>query len=81
MLAGEVFYGIDKNDWISAGEFSWQNNSDVKVFGFDAKPEARYIKIVVSDGVGGFGSGRELYVFKVPGRRAVCPATSTTTAV
>lgn len=73
LLAGEVFYGIDKNDWISAGEFSWQNNSDVKVFGFDAKPEARYIKIVVSDGVGGFGSGRELYVFKVPGTESRMP--------
>lgn len=28
---------------------------------------ARYIKFAVTDGVGGFGSGRELYVFKKPG--------------
>lgn len=73
LLKGEVFYSIDKADWVSAGDFSWDADSNVKVFGFDAKPEARYVKIAVSDGVGGFGSGRELYIFKVPGTESRLP--------
>ena len=36
-------------------------------------PEARYVKVKVLDAVGGFGSGRELYVFKVPGTKTLIP--------
>ena len=38
-----------------------------KIFTFDSNPKARYIKINVSEAVGNFGSGREMYIFKVPG--------------
>ena len=39
----------------------------MKVFTFTERPTARYIKLAVTEGVNNYGSGRELYVFKVPG--------------
>ena len=33
----------------------------------DLAPEARYVKLSVTEAVGGFGSGQEMYVFRVPG--------------
>jgi hypothetical protein len=73
LLKGKVYYSNNKQSWTDAGAFEWANNSDVKIFNFAGHPTARYIKIAVADGVGGFGSGRELYVFKVPGTESYLP--------
>ncbi|WP_293304443.1 TIM-barrel domain-containing protein [Pedobacter sp. UBA5917] len=73
LLKGKIFYGNNKETWNDAGTFEWANNGDVKIFNFAGHPTARYIKIAVADGVGGFGSGRELYVFKVPGTESYLP--------
>ncbi|MEC5164542.1 alpha-glucosidase (family GH31 glycosyl hydrolase) [Flavobacterium sp. PL11] len=70
---GKVYYSIDKQDWIDAGTFEWKNNSEVKSFKFENQPTVRFIKIMVSEGVGNFGTGRELYVFKVPGTSSYLP--------
>ncbi len=67
ILNGTVHYSTDQENWTAAGTFEWEKNDEVKIFTFDKQPVARYIKIAVTDAVGGFGSGRELYVFKVPG--------------
>ena len=69
---GIVYYSRDKVGWQEAGTFEWQGN-DVKTFIFKDQPVARYIKIAVSEAVGNFGSGRELYVFKVPGSESYIP--------
>ena len=45
----------------------------MKVFTFTERPTARYIKLSVTEGVGNYGSGRELYVFKVPGTESYLP--------
>ena len=73
LLKGKVFYSNNKESWTEAGAFEWANNDEIKIFNFTAHPAARYIKIAVADGVGGFGSGRELYVFKVPGTESYLP--------
>ncbi|GAA4214351.1 glycoside hydrolase family 31 protein [Pedobacter jeongneungensis] len=73
LLKGKVFYSNNKESWTDAGTFEWANNGDVKIFNFTSHPTARYIKIAVADGVGGFGSGRELYVFKVAGTESYLP--------
>lgn len=73
LLKGKVFYSTNKENWTAAGDFEWKNVGDLKVFNFTGHPSARYIKIAVADGVGGFGSGRELYVFKVPGTESYLP--------
>ncbi|WP_316828242.1 TIM-barrel domain-containing protein [Pedobacter miscanthi] len=73
LLKGKVFYSNNKENWTDAGAFEWANSGEVKIFNFTTHPTARYIKIAVTDGVGGFGSGRELYVFKVPGTESYLP--------
>jgi alpha-glucosidase (family GH31 glycosyl hydrolase) len=70
---GAVYYGNDKEAWTEAGRFEWAVNDEVKVFNFAGNPTARYLKIAVTAGVGGFGSGRELYVFRVPGTESYLP--------
>ncbi|MGF7230716.1 TIM-barrel domain-containing protein, partial [Arachidicoccus sp.] len=65
---GTVYYSLDKNNWVIAGTFDWNiRDNGKKVFDFAHHPSARYIKISVTEGGGNYGSGRELYVFKVPG--------------
>ncbi len=73
LLKGKVFYSNNKENWTEAGAFEWANNDEIKIFNFATHPAARYLKIAVADGVGGFGSGRELYVFKVPGTESYLP--------
>lgn len=72
-LKGTVYYSLDKANWTEAGAFEWQKNGDTKEFDFTGHPTARYIKISVTDGVNGYGSGRELYVYKVPGTESFIP--------
>lgn len=73
LLKGTVYYSMDKENWTEAGAFDWQRNGDVKIFSFNGHPTARYIKLAVTDGVNNYGSGRELYVFKVPGTESYLP--------
>ncbi|TDG37898.1 DUF5110 domain-containing protein [Pedobacter changchengzhani] len=73
LLQGTVYYSESKENWTMAGKFEWKGTGEVKTFNFDDKPSARYIKISVTDGAGGFGSGNQLYVFKVPGSASYIP--------
>ena len=67
VLSGTVSYSLDKQKWSGPEAFSWEKTGDPKTFRFsgDDAPQARYLRIHVSDAAGGFGSGSELYVFKV----------------
>ena len=73
LLKGVISYSMDKENWTEAGAFEWKRNSDVKLFTFSAQPVARYVKLHVTESVGNFGSGRELYIFKVPGTDSYLP--------
>lgn len=74
LMKGTVSYSLDKENWTEAGSFDWERGSaDTKVFEFKNQPTARYIKFHITEGVGNFGSGREIYVFKVPGTESVIP--------
>lgn len=73
MLRGFVSYSMDKENWIPVDSFHFERNGDLKIFEFKDKPKARYIKLNVTEGVGNYGSGRELYVFKVPGTESYLP--------
>ncbi|MDR0823799.1 MAG: DUF5110 domain-containing protein [Prevotella sp.] len=72
-LKGTVYYSMDKESWTEAGSFEWAKNADMKVFEFADAPTVRYIKITVTDAVSGYGSGKEIYVFKVPGTDSYFP--------
>lgn len=69
---GKIYYSLDKKNWTEAGSFEWEGG-ETKTFEFTDKPTARYIKISVSEARGNFGSGRELYVFRVPGSESYIP--------
>lgn len=73
LLKGSVYFSNDKEKWTKAGEFNWANDGTTKVFNFIKHPTARYLKLSITDGVRGFGSGRELYVFKVPNTPSYIP--------
>lgn len=73
LLKGTVYYSMDQDNWTEAGSFEWKRDGEIKIFNFTTHPTARYVKIAVTEGVGGYGSGRELYVFKVPGTESYLP--------
>ena len=66
ILEGSVAYSMDRNTWTEAGGFSWKRDAETKSFTFDGHPSARYVRIRVTKAVGDYGSGREIYVFRVP---------------
>lgn len=72
LMQGKVYYSMDKTNWQEVGSFNWQGSS-TKEFIVEGHPTARYLKISVEKAVGGFGSGRELYVFRVPGSESYLP--------
>ncbi|GAB3414988.1 glycoside hydrolase family 31 protein [Niabella aquatica] len=69
----KIYYSSNKKDWIEADSVQWASDNNVKEFVFASQPTARYIKLSVTEGTGNFGSGRELYVFKVPGSASYIP--------
>lgn len=73
ILKGTVCYSMDKENWTEPQGFEWQRNGDVKVFSFAQKPTARYIKMSITEALGNYGSGQEIYVFKVPGTASYLP--------
>ena len=60
-------YSTNKEKWSDPVDVEWTRNGEMKTFVFAGNPKARYIKMNVTEGVGNFGSGREMYIFKVPG--------------
>ncbi|MDR3251268.1 MAG: DUF5110 domain-containing protein [Tannerella sp.] len=66
VLKGSVYYSYDKANWTESGEFEWKRDNAVKIFEFAGKPTARYVKMNITDAVGGYGSAKEIYVFKAP---------------
>lgn len=73
ILKGTVYYSMDKENWTEAGDFEWKRDNEVKIFSFANAPTARYIKMNVTEAVGNYGSGQEIYVFKVPGTESYLP--------
>lgn len=71
---GKIYYSMDKAAWTEAGTFTWERGGEgPKVYTFKGNPQARYIKIDVTKAVGDFGSGAEMYIFKVPGSESYIP--------
>ncbi|MDQ2752241.1 MAG: discoidin domain-containing protein, partial [Bacteroidota bacterium] len=73
VVKGTVEYSLDKNKWLPADTFNWNKDNTIKTFNFANHPSARYIKINIEQSVGNYGSGRELYVFKMPGTESYLP--------
>ena len=65
ILEGTYAVSMDRQNWTDCGSFTWARNSDVKELRFNGNPQARYVRLNVTKAVGSFGSGRQLYVFRV----------------
>ena len=73
LLKGTVAVSMDRKTWTEVGTFDWAKDATVKELTFANHPTARYVRLHVTEAVGGFGSGRELYIFKVPGSPSYIP--------
>ena len=59
-------YSLDKQTWSDPVAFNTTTQ-------LDAQPTARYLRIHVEESRGGFGSGQQIYVFRVPGSEMMIP--------
>ena len=73
LVKGSIYYSTDKKNWTKVEDFNWARTGDVKIVTFKDQPTARYIKIIATEAVGNYGSGRELYIFKVPNTESYIP--------
>ena len=71
LLQGSISYSTDRKNWSEPSAFTWAPDGTVKTITFDGKSSARYMKMDITAARGNFGSGRELYIFKVPGTETV----------
>ncbi len=67
LIAGTVSLSTDRQTWTDPQPFTWAKDGTLKSFAFAGNPEARYVKLHLTQAVGNFASGSEMYVFKVPG--------------
>ena len=66
LLEGSYFVSTNCEDWQECGTFQWERNGEEKTLVFTGNPKARHIRICVTKAVGDFGSGHQMYVFRVP---------------
>lgn len=73
ITSATIATSMDKNHWVEAGSVQWTRDMEKKTFTFSQQPQARYIRIKVDKAYGDFGSGQELYVFKMKGSASYIP--------
>ena len=66
ILRGTVSTSVDGSVWSDPVPVVWERDPMTKKLPLGGR-EARFVKLSVTAAVGGFGSGKELYLFKVPG--------------
>ncbi len=62
----QLSYSLDKQIWSDPVAFKGTTQ-------LTAQPTARYLRIHVEESRGGFGSGQQIYVFRVPGSEMMIP--------
>lgn len=67
LLEGTIAYSEDRKSWSKEQPFSWTRDGSMKTITFADKPQARYLRLHITEGVGKYGSGQEMYIYKVPG--------------
>ena len=71
LTKGIISVSTDRQTWSEPVAFEWKADGSVKTFAFEGHPAARYLRIHLDAAVGNFASGREMYIFKVPGTESV----------
>lgn len=72
-IEGDISYSENAKSWSKPEKFSWKISNENKTFEFSDKPMARYVKLRVTESIGDFGSGREIYIFRVKGTDSYLP--------
>lgn len=73
LTKGSISYSMDGQTWTKATDFNWEKNADTKEFVFDKPITAAYLRFNVTEAAGDFGSGSELFIYKVPGSASYIP--------
>ena len=69
----DIAVSKDGKNWTEIGPQQWARDGRTKEVTLTEHPVARFVKVSVKEAVGNFGSGREFYVFKVPGTKSILP--------
>ncbi|MBR4336745.1 MAG: DUF5110 domain-containing protein [Bacteroidaceae bacterium] len=70
---GTISYSLDGGTWSEPVPFRWATDAQAKEMAFKGGPSVRYLRMEVTRGRGDFGSGRQLYVFRLPGSEVLIP--------
>lgn len=70
---GTISYSLDGGTWSEPVPFRWSTDAQAKEMAFKGGPSVRYLRMEVTRGRGDFGSGRQLYVFRLPGSEILIP--------
>ena len=78
ILAGTMQLSADGRTWSEPQNFRWQRDNKPKdifptITSEGGEAQVRYVRLNVTDAVGGFGSGTELYVFRRPDAKVIIP--------
>ena len=71
LLEGTLSFSTDREHWSTPAPFSWAQDGTPKTQAFTGNPQARYVRMHVDKAVGNFGSGNELYIFRVAGSESM----------
>lgn len=63
---GTLSTSLDGKSWTEPVAFQWERDPRSKFMNLGGV-QAQFVKLHVTAGIGRFGSGRELYIYKVPG--------------
>ena len=66
LCRGSISTSLDGKEWSTPEPFFWERDARSKVFRLKGV-QAQFVKLQVEAATGAFGSGKELYIYKVPG--------------
>ena len=71
LTKGTWSVSTDRQTWSDPVAFNWKRDASLKTISFSSNPQARYIRLHFTEGVGNFGSGTEMHVYKVAGTESM----------
>ncbi len=66
ILRGTLSLSTDATTWSAPQPFVWTRDGQTKTIALPEGSTARYLRLHIDEAVGGYGSGRELFVFRRP---------------